>query len=128
MRRLQVVLGHLKAGLLGPGGEPGCPGVEAARGGLPQRMSWWCNGRRTAIGRSGRGGFKVKNLVSSQVQMEVGWSASVRFLGRWWLRPIWDRSVPLREGEALGAGIRTRDPKVALSAVGHHPRRASPPS
>ncbi|XP_037382408.1 3-ketoacyl-CoA thiolase, peroxisomal [Talpa occidentalis] len=59
MRRLQVVLGHLK-GPQGPGPEPALQG-RPCWGGAPRGSPAdvvVVHGRRTAIGRAGRGGFK----------------------------------------------------------------------
>lgn len=68
MRRLQVVLGHLN-------GRPDSgskPALQAARcwGGSPRASPEdvvVVHGRRTAIGRGGRGGFKVRPWFRARV-------------------------------------------------------------
>lgn len=65
MRRLQVVLGHLnRQPASGP--EP-APRAAPCWSGAPRKSAEdvvVVHGRRTAIGRSGRGGFKVRPLGS----------------------------------------------------------------
>lgn len=130
-----MVLGHLKGR---PASDPepqAAPCWSGARRASAEDVVV-VHGRRTAIGRSGRGGFKVRHLGSrARCEMEarggLGSGSSVRFPSASVvaLRPIWDRSAPLREGEALGAGIRTRDPSGrSFGCRTPPPTSFSPPS
>lgn len=63
MRRVQVVLGHLKGRASSDPAQ--ALAAEPCRGGAPQASPddvVVVHGRRTAIGRAGRGGFKVRSL------------------------------------------------------------------
>ncbi|XP_060036602.1 3-ketoacyl-CoA thiolase, peroxisomal isoform X3 [Erinaceus europaeus] len=83
MRRLQVVLGHLK-GRPYSGPEPALQAAPCLSGASPASPEdvVVVHGRRTAIGRAGRGGFKVRPLGRP---------------GRWVCTMSWESPSPLQD-------------------------------
>lgn len=111
MHRLQVVLGHLA------GRSESSSALQAApcSAGFPQASASdvvVVHGRRTPIGRAGRGGFKVRPLGRAR-GAEGGHSGWDPALGG----PVTAETPGGNEGAGLTA--------VAPRPAGHHPRRAS---
>ena len=110
MQRLQVVLGHL-SGQPPSGWNRGLQAAPCSSCAPPASAEdvVVVHGRRTAIGRGNRGGFKVRPWVrapGARWWLGAGWGLA-SMLGSLW-RPSWLRSRALTAllicGEKLGAG------------------------